>query len=239
MTAATHSLTGVEFERLEAAFALLARLHRLAVLRAAGKSADGREAPPAARVAGRKAGEAPPDGDHDPQEELAALARLDPEAITRIHRRWFPDVYRFARYRLSDDVLAEDVSAETFARLLEATYRGRGPQTNIRAWLMRTAANLVNDYYRAAYSRPTAELSESLPSTTPGPAGVFEAVEEQGRLHAALRNLTEEQATVLALRFGSGLSLEETAQAIGKNANAVKALQFRAIGALRRELVGA
>lgn len=215
-------------ERLNEAFVLLVRLHRAAVQRLAESravSADEKEVPPA--------------GDSNPEEELKGLAALDPEAITRIHGRYFPDVYRFARYRLSDDVLAEDVAAETFARLLEYAYRGRGPKTNIRGWLMRTAANLVNDYYRAMYSRPTTELPETLPSTSPGPVGAFEAGEEQRRLHAALRNLTEEQANVLALRFGSGLSLAETAEALGKNANAIKALQFRAIGALRRELVQA
>jgi RNA polymerase sigma-70 factor (ECF subfamily) len=177
-----------------------------------------------------------PDDQGDPEQELEALARLDPEAITSIHGRYFSIVYRFARYRLSDDVLAEDVTAETFTRLLEYTHRGRGPRTNVRGWLMRTAANLVNDYYRAAYNRPTVELPEALPSEGPGPAGQFESSEENRRLHEALGTLTDEQANVLALRFGSGFSLAETADAMGKNANAIKALQFRAIGALRREL---
>jgi len=217
--------------RLKEALVLLAILHRLAMQRIAGREAE------AESVIERSPASA--GGEPDPEKELEALARLDPEAITRIHGRYFPDVYRFARYRLSDDVLAEDVAAETFARLLEYTYKGRGPRTNLRGWLMRTAANLVNDYYRAMYNRPTTDLPETLPADNPGPVGAFEATEEKRRLHEALQTLTEEQANVLALRFGSGLSLAETADALGKNANAIKALQFRAIGALRRELVQA
>jgi RNA polymerase sigma-70 factor (ECF subfamily) len=225
---------------LQDALALLTRLHDAAMLReavllqmAAGRTrtADGRESPAGSAATGP--------ANFDPQDELKALARLDPEAITRIHDRYFTEVYRFARYRLSDDALAEDVAAETFTRLLEHAYRGRGPTSNARGWLMRTAANLVNDYFRAMYSRPTAELSEEMPSTGPGPVGLFEDREEKQRLQEALRHLTEEQANVLALRFGSGLSVAETAKALGKNDNAVKALQFRAIGALRRELVQA
>ncbi|HUF38310.1 MAG TPA: sigma-70 family RNA polymerase sigma factor [Anaerolineales bacterium] len=208
------------------AFLLLARLHQAAMERLA----DGE-----LRAPGGDTGA----GEPDPQQELEALARLEPEAITRIHGRYFPVVYKFARYRLSDEVLAEDVAAETFARLIEYASIGRGPNTNVRGWLMRTASNLVNDYYRAMYSRPTAELPETLPSTSPGPVGTFETTEEHRQLHEALKNLTDDQANVLALRFGSGLSLAETADALGKNANAIKALQFRAIGALRRELTQA
>jgi RNA polymerase sigma-70 factor (ECF subfamily) len=214
---------------LEDALALLGVLNRLAVQRLAE-----REAQSGGAAESDSAG-----SDPDPENELAALAELDPEAITRIHGRYFPDVYRFARYRLNDEALAEDVAAEAFARLLEHTYRGRGPKTNLRGWLMRTAANLVNDFYRGVYNHPTAELPETLPAGGLGPSGAFEASEEKHRLHTALATLTEDQANVLALRFGSGLSLAETADALGKNANAIKALQFRAIGALRREMTQA
>jgi len=215
--------------KLKDALALLAVLHHSAMQRMADQEAQ--------VLAEVEAPHAPPgSGDFDPEQELTALARLDPGTITRIHGRYFPDVYKFARYRLNDEALAEDVAAEAFTRLLEYTYKGRGPRTNLRGWLMRTAANLVNDYYRAMYNRPTSELPETLPSSNPGPVGMFEASDEKRRLHEALATLTEDQANVLALRFGSGLSLAETADALGKNANAIKALQFRAIGALRREL---
>lgn len=52
----------------------------------------------------------------------------------------------------------------------------------------------------------------------------------------ALTLLTEEQQQVLALRFGQGYSLEETATRMEKNVNAVKALQFRALASLQRQI---
>ncbi len=51
-----------------------------------------------------------------------------------------------------------------------------------------------------------------------------------------MENLTGDQQQVLALRFGQGLSLEETAQVMKKKSNAVKALQFRALNALQLKL---
>ena len=50
------------------------------------------------------------------------------------------------------------------------------------------------------------------------------------------QQLTPEQQDVLALRFGQGYSLEETAAHMKKKVNAVKALQFRALAALQRQI---
>lgn len=48
------------------------------------------------------------------------------------------------------------------------------------------------------------------------------------------RSLPPEQRDVLLLRMMAGMSLAETAEALGKSTGAIKALQHRAVGALRR-----
>jgi RNA polymerase sigma-70 factor (ECF subfamily) len=55
-------------------------------------------------------------------------------------------------------------------------------------------------------------------------------------VQSAYAQLTSEQQHVLALRFGMGYSLEQTATVMKKNVNAVKALQFRALSALQRQI---
>ena len=50
--------------------------------------------------------------EQEPPVDLEGLRRLDPEVISQIHNRFFPDVYRYARYRLNDEALAEDVAGE-------------------------------------------------------------------------------------------------------------------------------
>jgi RNA polymerase sigma-70 factor (ECF subfamily) len=69
-----------------------------------------------------------------------------------------------------------------------------------------------------------------------GPEETVVAAADAGRLRAAVRGLTDDQAAVVALRFWWNLSINETAEALGKNDNAVKALQHRAIGSLARIL---
>ena len=169
----------------------------------------------------------------DPDATLLARARdLDAQALGHIHDQYYPALYRFALYRTSDPELAADVAGEVFVRLLDALHARRPPQTTLRGWLFGVAAHLVADHYRR---KPAAELSESLADSQSVP-GEAEANLARGEVQAGMRRLTEEQQQVLALRFGDGFSVEETATTLGKSVNATKALQFRAIEALRRVL---
>jgi RNA polymerase sigma-70 factor (ECF subfamily) len=54
----------------------------------------------------------------------------------------------------------------------------------------------------------------------------------------ALAELEPGQRDVLSLRFLSGLSLRDTALALGKTEDAVKALQRRGLAALRLAVTG-
>lgn len=170
------------------------------------------------------------------QNELESLKQLDPQAIGAIYDRYFPEVYRFVRYRLNDEHAAEDIASDVFVRLLEAVKTKRGPQTNLKAWLLATASHIVTDHLRRAYRRPESEISETMPDGTPDPSQDYEKLERERRLKSAMSTLTDEQQYVVTLRFNQGYSLEETAALMKKNANAVKQLQFRALAALNRAL---
>jgi RNA polymerase sigma-70 factor (ECF subfamily) len=168
------------------------------------------------------------------QNELVGLACLDPQVIGAVFDRYYPDVYRFVCYRLSEKTVAEDIASEVFVRLLEAANSGHAPQTSLKAWLLGTASHIVNDHFRKSYRRPSDDLPETLPDGSPEPEQDVEQRERTRDLQAAMALLTEEQQRVLTLRFGQGYSLEETAALIDKNVNAVKQLQLRALAALNR-----
>ncbi len=168
--------------------------------------------------------------------ELEGLRNLDPQVIGAIYDRYFSAVYRYVFYRLGDEMMAEDIAGETFVRLLEAVRKQRAPRSNVRGWLFSTASHLVNDHLRRAYRRPEETLTETMGDGDPSPAEVFDERERLRFVRAALSELTPEQQHVLALRFGQGYSLQETAAVMNKKVNAVKALQFRALAALQRKI---
>lgn len=163
---------------------------------------------------------------------LAAARRLDARALAAIHDRYYPELYRYALYRTGQPGTAEDIASDVLMRLLDALHHRRPPQTTLRGWLFAVAANRVADHFR---QRPQAELVDDLPAAT-NTAAEAEANLQHAAVRAALHNLTHEQQDVLALRFADGFSVEETAQALHKTVNAVKALQFRALEALKRAL---
>ncbi len=167
---------------------------------------------------------------------LNGLRADDSQLIGAIYDKYFPEVFRYARYRLNDPHAAEDVASEVFVRFLEAVQRHRGPQSNLRSWLISTADHIVTDHMRRAYRRPTEALPEDLVDGSSAPVDEFERRDENRRFQVAYGLLTAEQQHVLALRFGQGYSLEETASVMKKKVNAVKALQFRALSALQRTL---
>jgi len=167
---------------------------------------------------------------------LDGLRDLDPQIIGDIYDQYFSEVYRYVCYRISDETVAEDIASEVFVRLLEAAQNHKGPRTSIKGWLIATASNAVNDHLRVRYRRPTEALSESLPDENSNIAFELDLREQNRVLHSAYTQLTTEQQHVLALRFGLGYSLEETADQLKKKVNAIKALQFRALTALQRQI---
>jgi RNA polymerase sigma-70 factor (ECF subfamily) len=171
----------------------------------------------------------------DEQSALNGLRKLDSQAIAAIYDQYFTEVYRYVRYRIDDDTTAADIASDVFMRLLEASQKQQGPQSSLKGWLMATASNAVNDHLRRRYRHPAQLLDDYLPDPTSVNLNEELDRREQHRtLRAAYAQLTPEQQHVLALRFGQGYSLEETAQTMKKNVNAIKALQFRALAALQR-----
>ena len=173
---------------------------------------------------------------YEEQRELNGLQELDSQVISAVFDRYFLDVYRFVFYRISNEQVAEDIASDVFVRLLEAVKKRRGPQSNIKGWLLATASHAVADHLRNAYRRPIEVLSDSMPDHASSLTDEIDYRQQSDTVREAYAELTLNQQNVLALRFGSGYSLEETATVMQKNINAIKALQFRALQALHRNI---
>ena len=173
---------------------------------------------------------------NDDQRALDGVTRLDSKVIGAIYNKYFPEVYRYVRYRLNDQYAAEDIASEVFVRLLQAVQNKRGPHSNLKAWLLATASHIVTDHIRRAYRRPTEVLPDDISDPAALPSDEVDHREQVRNFQEAFSHLTEEQQHVLSLRFGEGYSIEDTAALLKKNINAVKALQFRALAALQRKI---
>ncbi len=174
--------------------------------------------------------------DNPAQSEFNQLNDLNAQTVGAVYDEYFHEIYRYVLYRINDPDLAADIASDVFIRLLEAVHAKRGPTTNLKGWLIATASHIVTDHLRKKYRHPEDEIPASLPDPEPDITAQLDFREQNRNVKEALLKLTAEQQHVLSLRFGQGYSLEETAYLMNKNVNAVKALQFRALAALQREI---
>lgn len=174
----------------------------------------------------------------DDAELLRRARRFEASALAELHDRFHPAVYRFVAWRVRDPETAEDLTGEVFARLLEALRQRRGPDAHLGGWLFRVAGFVVTDHIRRRYRRPQVSLESVVLQSDANLVETAERSIRQDRLTKALQTLTEEQAEVIALRYGAGLPIREVAEAMGKSEGAVKQLQARAVAALARRMQG-
>jgi RNA polymerase sigma-70 factor, ECF subfamily len=164
--------------------------------------------------------------------ELVTRAqRGDGEAFGQLFLRYKETVYRYIYYRVGDQATAEDFTSETFLRALRRigaiTYQGR----DIGAWFVTIARNIVLDHAKSARHRLEVTLPETIEHTDAGPGpedSVISSLTAE-RLMRALNTLSADQRECVMLRFIQGMSISETAEIMGRNSGAIKALQHRAI----------
>ena len=171
------------------------------------------------------------------EDQLEGARRFDQGVLANIYDQYSPGLYRYAMRLLGDPYLAEDCVSDTFSRFLKALKAGKGPKDYLQAYLYRIAHNWITDQYRRQ-PEPPLMLDEELSSSEE--MQVTEQVDErikQERVRSALRLLTSEQRQVIVLKYLEGWKNEEVAVALQKPVGAVKALQHRALAALRRILV--
>jgi RNA polymerase sigma-70 factor, ECF subfamily len=173
------------------------------------------------------------------QDELILLNRarsLDSDALTQIHNMYYVPIYRYILLRIDDHDIAEDMTSEVFVRFLSALRDRTAPQNTLRGWLFAVASHIVKDHYRRHYRAPQTELHEDIPNPHQPPDEKVDSQLAKEALRRAVGHLSEDQQNALALRFGYGMSVQETAVTLGKSEGSVKMLQARGIAALTRQL---
>ena len=168
---------------------------------------------------------------------LARARRFDPRALGEIYDAFNPALFRYGCRLLGDTHASEDLVSETFYRLLVALRSGGGPQRYLRAYLFRVAHNLAMDRHRKdRFTALDLDLSDLQLAAPDDPSLQAEESLLQSRARSALWQLTSDQRQVILLKYYEGLDNDEVAAALNKPVGAVKALQHRAVNALRRIL---
>ena len=176
-----------------------------------------------------------------PQQLVAAAQSGDKDAFAQLWTLYRADIQGWTYAHTHNHHLAEDITSEAFLRAWKNLHRFTWQATGFPGWVATIARNLVADHYKSSHhqrSRPT-DTGDDLwqhPDTDRrgDPAGVTDHSDAAEALDAALATLTGPQRRVLALRFGADMPIADTANHLGVERGAVKAMQHRATTALRR-----
>src|ERR687884_2335901 len=179
--------------------------------------------PGSSSAEGRKLVERAQNGDRDALEELYLLH--------------FDRIYSYLHMTVGNRHDAEDLTTQTFLKMLEAIGRFRWRSAPFSAWLFRIAHNLAMDHFRAAKRmQPEEEVPE--PPDSEEVSAEEEAMHSIGRqsMLELIENLSPEQQQVLTLKFVFNFPNAEVATILGKTEGAIKSLQHRALVSLQKQL---
>ena len=173
-------------------------------------------------------------------EEVVARAKAgERAAFGQLYEMHYDQIFRYVSFKCGGAGDAEDLTGEVFLKMLESIHQFEFRGFPFTSWLYRIAHNAVMDNFRRRGRKPTVPLDDA--ERVAGPAHA----EMEWRAHVswtmnevvgAMDNLTDLQREVVTLRFAGGLSIAETARAVGRKENAVKALQHAGIKKLRAAL---
>ncbi|MUM18139.1 sigma-70 family RNA polymerase sigma factor [Mycobacterium sp. CBMA271] len=173
---------------------------------------------------------------------VAAAVKGDRDALSEVLSAIRPVVVRYCRARVGtaerSGLSADDVAQEVCLAVIAALPRYRDQGRPFLAFVYGIAAHKVADAHRAM-SRDKSDPAENLPEQVDRHAGPEQEAlnsESARRMQALLEVLPEKQREILILRVVVGLSAEETADAVGSSAGAVRVAQHRALQKLKAEM---
>jgi RNA polymerase sigma-70 factor, ECF subfamily len=168
-------------------------------------------------------------------ETVGAARAGDHDAITDIYQALAPAVIGYLRGSGVAD--PENAAGDVFLGAIRGLPTFAGDATALRSWVFTIAHRRVLDDRRRRRRKPEWPLGSRvvLFAAADETEGVLDAI-ASAPLRDALARLTPDQRSAVLLRVVAGLSLEESAAAMGKTVPAVKMLQHRALSTLARTI---
>ena len=173
-------------------------------------------------------------------EMLVNKARTgDKDALTELYGVFREKIYRYVFFKCGNHADAEDITNEVFLRMIQSIGNFQWKGIGFSSWLFKIASNLVIDYYRNKSRRNIESIEKRDYIGETNWEQISEFLDNRDLFHAIYKDtddLTDLQKEVVNLRFIGDLSLKETAEAMSKNVNSVKAIQHAAIKKLKEKV---
>ena len=159
----------------------------------------------------------------------ALAEEIDWEAA---YQEYLPRIYNFFCYHVSDESLAEDLTAVTFEKAWRGRSRYRRDLSAFSTWLFTIARNVATDHFR----RKERELPLEVVREQADPASLEEIVQQDqdfAQLVSILSEFPARERELIAFKYGAGLNNREIARLMHLSESNVGTILNRTVEKLR------
>lgn len=171
------------------------------------------------------------------------VKKKDKDAFIEAYDLYADDIYRFVFFKIGHEEEAKDLTSAVFLKVWNyAQSRGLDESKSLRAFIYKTARNLIIDHYRqlreteARLDDAEKVLEEMLTDEKQDLEKQSEILSDMNLIKEGLSQLKDEYREIILLRFVDELSFAEISEVTGKAAGNVRVLTFRALQALKEIL---
>lgn len=158
--------------------------------------------------------------------------------IEQLYDAYHRDVYHFALYFTNNKQEAEDITQETFLKVLKQLNRLED-NSKVKTWLLSIARNTAVDIHRRQKIRRllTEKISvQPVVKEVQKPLDILERNEDLQEVQEALMTLKSHDRTIIICRLLKEYSIQETAAILGISEVKVRVDFHRAMARLRKKV---
>jgi len=177
------------------------------------------------------------------EKELVEKAKKDPEAFGKLYDEYYSKIFGYILKRVANFEIAQDITSETFFKVLKNLWKFRWQNISFSSWLYRIASNEIANFFRKKKYKMISfeKISEPISSNNP----LIEIVEAQEKLERhknflilqeKISNLPIKYQEVISLRFFEKKPIKEISEILGKREGTIKSLLHRGLEKLRDQM---
>lgn len=169
----------------------------------------------------------------------------DASAMKALYDSCFKSLFKFVKYKVDRDELAEDITAEAFTRAFENIKKFKG-KSSFKTYVYTIAKNLVYGQYKEQSQKVSLdeerqgdqlqnsnyELQDDGMENSEGVVRKESEVSQE--VKEILSGLNTKERGVIELRYLSEFSVRETAESLGMSQSNVKVITHRALNKLKK-----
>ncbi|TSC94964.1 MAG: RNA polymerase sigma-70 factor, ECF subfamily [Parcubacteria group bacterium Athens1014_10] len=164
---------------------------------------------------------------------ISKIKKGDKEAFSEIYNNYLDKIYRFVYFKVSSKEIAEDLTSDTFLKILKYIISSDKQINNLQAFVYQTAKNLITDHYRQGHNTIPLENVEKILLDNKNHHLINDDLRT---IEKALSTLKNEYKEIITLCHLDQLSIKEASQILQKPAGTVRVTLHRALKALREKI---